>query len=487
MSEYADLHPEEKPIKGGRVESPDVYRPKLKGKRFLFTVAQNNTKLHDRFWNALVRFAKAKKAQLCVSKLSYNKNGWQKVTTDADDVWYDERIQPYVINHQVKVCKGLVFCGELDILPTAAYPLNGMHNYSGENSAIVPHTKMHMQSLATMKGDTPKFLYSTGAVTLRNYIQRRAGQMAEYHHVYGALYVEVADDGTWFARQINADDDGSFYDLNKHVTPFAIKQVSGKNRPLVTLGDIHLEKLDQQAFLGALDMISTLQPEKVFLHDLIDFTGRNHHNIDDLHFLVEMEARGKAKVENLFAGCAKFLHALSTAFPDTEFVIVRSNHDEAFPRWVKARNKFHDPINAAFWHECNAVQLRAIEAGASLDIFEHCITQAGRALALPLQRVRFVKEDESVVIHGIEHGMHGHLGPNGSRAQPKSFRQIGRRANTGHTHSAGIIDGIYTGGVLGSLDMGYNKGPSSWSHSSIVTYGNGKRTIITQNGDKWKA
>jgi len=59
--------------------------------------------------------------------------------------------------------------------------------------------------------------------------------------------------------------------------------------------------------------------------------------------------------------------------------------------------------------------------------------------------------------------------------------------NTGHTHSTGIIDGVYTAGVHGKLDMDYNKGPSSWSHSHVITYPNGKRAIITIKDGKWRA
>jgi hypothetical protein len=36
--------------------------------------------------------------------------------------------------------------------------------------------------------------------------------------------------------------------------------------------------------------------------------------------------------------------------------------------------------------------------------------------------------------------------------------------------------------------MGYNKGPSSWSHSHVITYPNGKRSIITlQKNGNWRA
>jgi len=101
-------------------------------------------------------------------------------------------------------------------------------------------------------------------------------------------------------------------------------------------------------------------------------------------------------------------------------------------------------------------------------------------------RWNIVHEDDSLIIAGIEHGLHGHLGPNGARGNPKNLRSVGK-ANTGHTHSAGITEGVYTAGVFGHLDMGYNKGLSSWSHSFILTYENGKRTICTiRDGRAWR-
>ena len=479
-----------KPLRGGKMKAGVEQREKLNGRRFIFTVAQNNTKLHDGFWLTLTRMAKRRKARLIVGKISYNKNGWQKVTTESEGLWYDDRIEPFVLNEQAKIADRLIWCGELDILPTTMYPLNGLDNYSGVNSAIVPHVKMQMKSLATMKHEPAKLLYTTGAVTLRNYIQRRAGQLAEYHHVYGALYVEIDAAGNWFVRQLNADEDGIVYDLDTVYGPTWERPMQEFGRPVLTLGDIHLEKIDQDAFTGALDQITTLNPTDVFLHDIIDFQGRNHHNINDTHFLVQMQAFRKDRVEDMVRGTAKFLHGLLHAFPETRFNVVKSNHDEAFDRWVKARPQWHDPVNLRFWHECNAVELQHIEQGKPFDVFAWAVYRAAIEQGYDLSshgRLRFIQEDESVLILGIEYGMHGHLGPNGAKGSPKNFRQIGRRVNHGHTHSAGILDGVWTAGVLGSLDMGYNRGPSSWSHSNILTYPNGKRSIITQVGKKWRA
>ncbi len=492
LPEPEDIPAPVKPLIGGRIQAPDTYRPSLQGTRFVFTCAQNNTEVHPDFWSALQTFCAHNDAQLGVAKISYNKSGWQNhggisknksVGLEDEGLWYDPRITPFEVYQQVKVADGLLFCGELDILPTAVYPLNGLDNYTGHHSAIVPHTKMQMRSLATMKGEDAKLLYSTGACTMRNYIQRKSGQIAEYQHVYGALYVEVDHDGTWYVRQLNADDDGIFYDLDTAYGPGWTEPASNFGRPFITLGDIHVEKLDYEAFEGASNMLHFLNPEYIFVHDLIDFEARNHHNKKDLHFLVEQQFIRNPSVREGITMGAKFMVNLSRDFPDTQVVSVRSNHDEALGRWL--REPCEDAVNLPYWHYLNYRYLTGLQNGEKLDVFKIAMYDAYQH---PFNnRIRYLREDESLVLRGIEHSIHGHLGPNGSRPTPKSYRGIGRRANTAHTHSAGIIDGIYTAGVLGRLDMGYNKGPSSWSHSNIVTYPNGKRAIVTQRRNKWRA
>lgn len=484
MNDVMDLPKKEaKPIKGGRLHTPDAFRERLKGTRFILTVAQNNTKLHDKFWATLTRMAKKRKARLCVAKLTYNKSGFQKVTTESEGLWYDERIVPYVVDEQVKLADDLVFCAELDILPTMSFPLTGLDNYTGIHSAIVPHTKMAMQSLATMKSMPAKLMYTTGAVTLRNYIQRRSGQIAEFHHVFGAMYVEVNDKGEWFARQLNADDNGVVYDLDRVYGPTWDKPIKEFGAPFINLGDIHIEKSDSNQMQGALNMLQELNPLKVFVHDLLDMSSRNHHNLKDNHFLVSQLGYS---VEGDIRKAAYWLDTMTKAFPSTEFYVIRSNHDEALARWVKNGSGFPDPVNLRYWHELNAAALRHAEAGKAFDIFSYAL-QVAEPNLIDNKQVHYVLEDDSAIFHGIEFGMHGHLGPNGARGNPRGFRQLGRRANTGHTHSAGILDGVFTAGVLGSLDMGYNKGPSSWSCSHIITYPNAKRAIITQRGNRFRA
>lgn len=118
------------------------------------------------------------------------------------------------------------------------------------------------------------------------------------------------------------------------------------------------------------------------------------------------------------------------------------------------------------------------------QIFSH----ACRSVNEDMENVTFLSEDESHLICGdIECGQHGHNGNNGARGSIIAFQKQGKRFNVGHAHSATIKDGVYVAGVSGKLDMGYNVGGSSWSNSHIVTYSNGKRTIITLKNGKWRA
>ena len=476
------------PEYAGVVESPDKRRETTTSKTFLFTCAQNNTPVHQAFFNNLVAYSHEIDAELHISRFTYNKGGFSNASvkpgsqkaTDNEDLWYDPQISDYISDMSLQVAPTLVWCGELNILPTRANPLTGFNTYTRQASSIIPHTKIAMESIPTMKHSPTKFMYSTGAVTQRNYIQKSAGQKAEFHHVFGALIVEVDDSGNWWCRQINATDDGSFYDLDAKVEG---GQVTFHNPvEAITHGDLHISKVNQSVvntvFSGKNSVMSYLKPKMQFFHDSVDFTVRNHHSINDPHFLAKHASEDDVTDE--FFGLCYFFRDCVFAHPSRVYVVV-SNHDQAVKNWLKNPKGQFDPVNSLTWHHWNTMLHRL----HSDTIFTEIVKETWREIeSYPYSSnlenfVTFIQEDESFKILGqIEAGLHGHLGPNGSRGNPKNLRTVGK-ANTGHTHSAGIIDGIYTSGVYANLDMGYNKGLSSWSHSLTVTYPNAKRAILT--------
>jgi hypothetical protein len=87
---------------------------------------------------------------------------------------------------------------------------------------------------------------------------------------------------------------------------------------------------------------------------------------------------------------------------------------------------------------------------------------------------------------GIECGLHGHAGTNGVRGSTANLARVAIKINKGHDHTATIHDGVYSSGVCG-LDPNLKKGPSTHTRSHIVTYLSGKRSIITMQGDRWRA
>lgn len=466
---------------------------KLTGTAFILTSAQNNTYVNDKFLKTLENIAEHKSARILCSTFTYNLNGFQVYDHDGD--WYDPKIKEYIHNEPAYIANDLLWCGELNIIPTAANPLSGLQSYTMHMSGVVPHAKVQLESLPRHKALEPRFLYTTGTVTLRNYIQQKAGQKASFHHIFGALLVEIDKDGTWFARQLVADEKGEVHDLDKHYYPDG--RIKETNAEAINYGDIHIEKINTDitacVFDSETSILNVLKPKYQFIHDVLDFEARNHHTIDDSYIRFKKHGTPKDNVENNIKDVSKFLSWIHRDFSNT--VVVESNHDLAFSKWLKEADYRYDPENALYFLKNQYRQYIAMNNNEKrFSIFEHAVTAITQASADALNKVTFLREDDSFKIcnessenlNGIECGIHGHNGINGARGGITSFTKLGSRYNTGHSHSAAIKDGVYVAGVTGKLDMGYNKGATTWSHSHIVTYQNGKRAIITIKNNKWR-
>lgn len=471
-------------------------------KRYLFTSAQNNTKVRTAVWNNLLALAKHYDAEIVVSRFVYDTTtnvDYEKPTVKRDkrqDWWYDKRILPYVKDEHMAITDTLEWCGELQILPTAKRPLSGFESYTGRRSCIIPHPKFAMESVASGKHEGTKMLYTTGCVTERNYIQRKAGQLAQFHHGFGALLVEVRDDGHWFCRQINASENGTIHDLDVKV--FRGVVTTGNRVEAIVWGDAHVRRADPVVTALAWgrtlpeepnSMIDVLRPKYQVFHDLVDFRSRNHHEIGNgrkrfaRHYLGGPEDDVQKELQE--ASRALWLRGRDFC----KSVVVASNHDRALLRWLDTADYREDPINALIFLELQTWLYTQTMASPHSNprLFEHAMRKTGAPA-----KVLFLQEDESFIIckdanGGIECGMHGDLGVNGGRGSVLGFARMGRKSIVGHSHSAGIVDGVYIAGTSSSLDLGYNVGPSSWSHSHVIVYPNGKRAIVTMYSGGWKA
>lgn len=488
------------PIAGGGsgLETKALPLPK-KGavKRYILTCAQNNTYVHGAAWMNLKALAEHYDAKIMVSRFAYNKHAFAQMRSAKpgtggvpdEDLWYDHELDGYFSDERIKLAPTLIWCGESNISPTAIRPLSGLEGYTGRRSAIFPHTKIAMESVASGKNEGVKLLYTTGTVTQKNYIQRKAGLKAEFHHTYGALLVEVNSRGKWYCRQLNASgSDGTIYDLD--VQAEGGKVTTGHRVEAITFGDIHTAQLDDNiaeiCWQEKDSMMDVLRPKKVFVHDLVDFRARNHHDRLNCHLGFAKYLDGADNVKTELKASVYVIRDLQRE--GCEIIVVQSNHDNALLRWLRETDYRQDHCNALLYLTC---QKRVYEAIVALDRTFHLLEWILRELGASTE-VRFLRVDESYVIcpdksDGIECGMHGHEGANGARGTPVGFNKMGRRANIGHSHSAAILDGVFVAGTSSMLDVGYNTGPSSWTHSHIITYENGKRAVVTIYDGAWRA
>ena len=481
-----------RPLSGGALNSAAEDWKVLEGKRFILTSAQNNTDVHDNFLQSLIQAAKYMDATLLVSKYLYNKNGFQNGEGEKG-IHFDNKLSSYFLEENVYLNSresGFAFMAAINILPTATFPLTGFAETAvafNIDGLAIGHAKISAESVAALKGETVRRMYSTGTVTQKNYIQQKAGQKAEALHNYGALLVEFDDEGVFYVRQLETmDSSGAFYDLNLECTPSGCREVTGHVLGL-QYGDIHAEKIDEACAFASWgsdnSLLDILRPKHQLIHDVHDFTSRNHHNRNSGVFLASQYAQGRDKVMQDIIDTGKILQDMERPFSQT--VVIESNHDLALARWLDDPkcNVKQDPANAHLYYTLNAALYGAIASGdETFNVLSYAIQEVAGCDVAAI----FLETDQSLKLAGIECGMHGHNGINGARGNPKGFMKLGK-ANTGHTHTASIYGGVYTAGVAGSLDMGYNIGASSWSQTHVITYANGQRTLIDFKAGKFFA
>lgn len=473
---------------------------KGKIKRYIVTAAQTNTFLHHPFVDNLEAYAKFVDAQIYVSLLTYVKpgrnSGREKNHSKAEqEDWYDPRIQDYLLNRKVKLAPGLEFCAEMNTRPSAVNPLSGLESYTQRKSGIFPHTQIAMRSIPSGRHEPTKFNYTTGAITQLNYIQQKTGLKAEFHHCYGALIVEVDHTGLWFVRQLNAEDDGSFYDLTTHVKNGKITE--GHRVEAITWGDLHVSRIDpdvvKMAWTNKDSMTRVLNPKHHLVHDVLDFESQNHHHRRQPFRKYQKHVEKRESVREELDITFGFLYDMAKEFPEGKFTVADSNHDRALERWLEETSWKEDMLNAELHLEATLAKVKALKKNEDFHMMRHLWEETMKRWKKKDPGVRFLALDEPFYVcrnkdgsGGIRCDMHGDLGPNGSRGSALNLSKMGIKLNIGHSHTAGIYFGVYQAGTCSLLFMLYNVGPGSWSHTQIVVLPNGKRQMITMFKNQWR-
>ncbi|MBI5153373.1 MAG: IS1 family transposase [Parcubacteria group bacterium] len=470
---------------GYQTTSPLAEKPKSKVKMrtslprkevYIFTAAQNATPIHKPFWANLLQLKKYRKADLEVLPGRYKNPTSQWTQGNDDHEWWADEVKDYLFSARRKITERLVVLGDLKIEWASNNPLLGMDAFTKNMCGVVGHGKRELNSIATPQHKHSKIMVTTGACTIPNYTDTKRGKLGEFNHCLGAIIIEV-DEGAFYIREINADAHGNFIDLDMEFTPEGV--LPAKRALSLTMGDTHHRFMSphvtEATFTGKANMLEVLKPRYLFWHDLLDFHSRNHHHHDDWFTKFAKWKEGRENVRAEVEEALDFVAKMTSC--STKSIIVSSNHDRAMLRWLKEGNFKDDLVNAEFYLDLTKMVMRTArmtEKGAEYD--DPFILYGKKYLSK--KNVRFLRQNESFVLAGVEHGFHGDLGPNNARGTTRNLSKIGAKVTKGHSHTAQIVGGCYsTGSSTGPLE--YEKGgPSSHSNAHVVEYANGKRSLL---------
>ena len=457
--------------------------------RYLFTAAQNGTPVHLKVWASILKAREFFNAHLSVIQLRYKNptSRWSRSQEDAEQ-WAPE-IAPYALNQRMKVNRNLICVGDVKIVPTASTPLSGFEGFTGAESAIIGHTRYQFKTVPVPGNQMAKLMTTTGACTLANYTNSRAGAGGEFHHVFGAVLVEV-DGGKFYLRHLNFTDEGVAIDVGRGGRMFTPKGVFPAPRPeAIALGDTHVRFTDKsvdRATFGEHGLVTLLKPKRVYWHDVCDGYAANPHH-DGNPFNEQAKAlSGYDDVEAEVREAVNFVAQRTPA--DAISYLVPDNHGDFLRRWILKHDWKKDvpPVARSFYlrtalamHEGTRMGPGGTETPSPWPYWVNDLMNK----VWDRKKVKVVcltgNGEEGSRVAGIQMDMHGHAGPNGARGSIKNLRRIGVKATIGHAHSPGVDEGCHQVGTSSRLKLEYNTaGPSGWLHAHDVTHANGKRQLV---------
>jgi len=328
-----------------------------------------------------------------------------------------------------------------------------------------------MEMIPVLAGRDPKMMVTTGACTLPNYTNTKAGKKGEFHHTLGFVVVEIKDDERFYLRQVTATKNGNFNDLFYQVKNGEVTK--NDSIAAIILGDIHVGDHDENILDKTFnDLMPKLKPKNVILHDIFNGHSISHHEEQDPFKLYEREVDGSNSLKLEIDNMLEWLEQLA----DYNVTVVRSNHDDFIDRWLKRVDWKKQFKNKLEYIEYSAALLRG---DAPKGIIPYIIDQKFPGFTT-------LDRSSSFKVLDWELGHHGDIGTSGSRGSLLQFRRLNTKCVIGHYHAPGRFDGALAVGTSTKLRLDYNKGASGWLQSHVIIHHDGKAQHInfigTQGG-----
>lgn len=432
---------------------------------FIITWAQNATPVHVNFFNNILAYAKELNAGVHVIAGRY-KNPTSMFSDKQESAeWWDNKVRPYLDANRHNLHQYLQVLSDVKVSPTASTPLSGLNGLTGLESCVVGHPRQHLKSLPVLEGYPHKLLLSTGACTVPNYTDSKAGKKGEFHHMLGFAIVEL-DGEDFHIRQVNADDDGNFYDIYNKVIQGKVKK-NKEGIETAILGDIHVRHSDEQVTEVVFDLLDKLQPQETIIHDIAEMESILHWDEKNPFKLLEKENDGTDNLEEEIEEIMEWIED----HKQYNLVLVRSNHDDMLDRWLMSTD-WRKAKNKKMYLKLSSILAEGGEEVRMKGILPTLIDEKFG------DQIKTLSLDDSYRVHDWELAMHGHLGANGSRGGHTQFKNLNTKNIVGHGHHPHREDGHIMVGTLSHLRVGFNRGASNWMNGIGVIYPDGKAQLI---------
>ena len=441
-------------------------------KIFLITSAQGDTPVHPRFLKNMEAYANFLDAEILVIPFRYlNPTSVFTEKQKIKDVW-DYRVNDYLTLNRHDLNNSVSILSDVKIQPTASQPLQGLEGMTGEHSCVVGHPRLELRSIPVMEGSRPKFLFTSGACTVENYTDSKAGKKGEFHHSLGFAIIELKDEETFFFRQVSANKTGDFIDLFYSVKNGEVSKETEVEA--CAMGDIHVAHCDQRVVdITINDLFKKLKPKSLFIHDIIDSQSISHHNLKDPFKQHKQEMDGTNSLKREIDEMLDWLKQVE----EYNVYIVKSNHDEHIDRFLRETDwrKMSTFKNSIPYME---LSLATLNGKAPNGVVPYIINQH-------YPKMKCLGHNDLVSVKGYLMSVHGHIGASGSRGSLQQYSRLSTKTVTGHSHTIGRIGGAVSVGTSTHLRLDYNIGASSWSnaHGIVNRYGKFQHIVFMHTKD----
>jgi hypothetical protein len=428
--------------------------------RFIITSAVTGSKVHKGFLAAINTYCKKENAGLIVMPTkSTTQSRWVIDPSLRGECFVMDDVQ---LNSNLKLL-GLITAAK-SVDPTTGLPRIGQRN----GTFITASPKQRLKFVATGLNKLPHALMSTGAITAPNYatasiLNNKSEYIAENDHVMGGIIVELDDNDAFHFRQIQADASGNFVDLG---TLYGKNGTKSMAPSAFILGDWHSGETDAIAATAFLNLSKKLKVDTLVMHDVFSGISVNHHAVHRKIEQAKLASEGKLDLKSELQGLAADLNKIQDYAKNV--VVVKSNHEEFLERYLQEARYVDDPHNHRL----------ALELAAAYFDGSNPVQYYVEKLSGVKTKARWLKRDEDYSVAGIHLGNHGDLGANGARGSATSLEAAHTNVVYGHSHTPEILRGAWCVGTTSLLTLSYNRGPSSWFHTSCLVYPNGMRQLV---------